>query len=1610
VSDLRDVRAATCPILDAGDGVAGTGFFVLPDGLLVTCHHVIDGLADLRVALPGEETARRATYEAERSDSRGDIAVLSVEGAPPGCVQLARAREGVRAIGWGFRPSEHATEPEGHPFDGTLGSEGLISFPPPAPAPAGAGGAPRPWAVDPGGPREGVVHVFSGAGSMERGISGGPVYDPELRAVVGVFRAVEGTELAYVIPIDQVLAGWPELEARNREEVADDAIDELARTYAIQPVAKGAPLVQSQGRRYFADLFGRHRTFGGRGEELARLEGIVDEGGGRYAFVTGAAGFGKTALLANFAERLAAREAPVPTAVHFVTPRIEGASEEFFLDNLCRQLLVAHGLGGTVPSAVRDLRLLYADLLRLSAPDASGLVVVVDGLDEAIGRWTAEPQPGIFPPDLAPNVTVVFSARTMADRDWLDELEIDLPPERVLTLERLDAAGVEDALERSSLEIEDRDAAAARLYELSEGDPFYLQDLLAELRKSGGDLASLEGLPVGHSAYLEEWWKAGREQAGAEAFADLMGTLATARAPLARRELLDISAEDALEGKDFDALIAGAARYVEGTKAGGYALTHGRIRSFVEETLTDTIATYRARLADYCLRWDEPGLDDRARDYMLLHGAEHLAEARGPGELQGLLSARWIAAKWSRFGTYSGLVHDLDVAAAAAAAADPPDLAAVGGMAVARQTARDLMLDFPTQLLELWVRLGETDRVLALLAALTETKGRAVEPLIAVASALIAQAGEGGREGDAARSADLAAELLGRALGMVPLVRNSSGRLEALAAIADLLSDDRILPDGPRRRLLAQGRDAAEGEWEPELRAAALGLAAGALATSEADRADAARMLAEARSTRERLDEAPARAVATAYALDAVRRLEPQRLPSVLQAELERPEGLFSASSLDGRPAATLIVRWRPGAPGAGDAEAPALLAELAGQCVARKDGFVLGHVVSALLAVGEGAAALERVRAMTAESAMEGARALHEAAAALHEVDPQQTAEWLERAGELTGQEHHDMVLSRGLFAAAHAEALAGLGRWDAALELLATVRPQERTDPLCRCIAVAMGGAGGRATVARLVEIGADGDADGRARVMAAAAAAVLGEDRAEAEGYAARAAAARLRELPEGDTDALRGLLAAALHEEGDHAEAAEACAAMTWLPNATGALATLIELDPANAGAASAYADRIVAILREAGDDAPLRDDALAHATRAARTLAEAAPATAAAVIDYLGEVAYYSADDYVRGTVGAAAARARVDPEEGAAALDAAIARAGGLVEEGYELGVHAVAGIYDELARAGDALAPARLEALLDGVRALSARFGDPDDAVRLGAGHAGALSRIDPPAAVASFRDQVAAVGALRTLSSAAPSFIRMLSEFTGGLAGPRYAQAQAVSAVGRALVTSALPAEDAAPLVADLGAQAAAIESQPDRAQALANLFACCREGTPELHERLGPAYDAALDAAERLERAEFRAHAVEAAVEAFCRFDDLERARAALGRVEAGDARDGMESTVDIAAQRIEVGELSPFERVYVDRIDPRLPYAALHAVRVEDDTAGLALAAAEALASDDMRAERVAILSDWVPLLCLPARELGGAAAVAAIVDAVEGFDRRLVEAASLIAGD
>ena len=283
------------------------------------------------------------------------------------------------------------------------------------------------------------------------------------------------------------------------------------------------------------------------------------------------------------------------------------------------------------------------------------MVIILDGLDEALPGW--QPGRSMFPPSLPKGMQIVFSARSIANKDWLVDLGLELPDDHVIALGQLSPDEVRDALAQSGVLPGDEkhvSRAAERLFAISEGDPFYMYDLLRDLKESHGDVDRLHDYPIGHNAYLGDWWKSGCRSCGDNAFSELLGYLALAQAPISRDVVLRVGGGGAVRGGNYRLLMETAARFLVGNESDGYQLSHPRIVEFVRQEMECELDEYRKRFADFSLRWAEHP-SGSARQYALQYGPTHLLDVGRWGALSDLLT-QWPFLETK---TQAGLVFEL---------------------------------------------------------------------------------------------------------------------------------------------------------------------------------------------------------------------------------------------------------------------------------------------------------------------------------------------------------------------------------------------------------------------------------------------------------------------------------------------------------------------------------------------------------------------------------------------------------------------------------------------------------------------------------------------------------------------------------------------------------------------------------------------------------------------------------------------------------------------------------------------------------------------------------------------------------------------------------------
>lgn len=564
----------------------------------------------------------------------------------------------------------------------------------------------------------------------------------------------------------------------------------------VYRIGADQPPVRAVLRDELRTIFDRHTGFGGRRAELTALTDWLRWEQGGYHFVTAPSGYGKTALLVHLAKML--EEQDHTPVYHFVSQRDEPLSDaDFTFRNLCQQLMAWHGFGGSLPTSTADVRVLYSALLGIPPESGRSLIVIIDALDEA-QNWTAGPT--MFPA-LPPRVHVVFSAREVADRDWLADLHLT-GKANVLRLTTLDEDGVRDLLEVSGAPTIARvaqDPAFVRaVHEVSAGDPFYLHYLIPDLAKiTGLNVADVRRQPPGLDAYLDRWWRdISAQLLLAPAVADVLGYLLVADGRLNRDALADIDDDDHLNGFTVDAAVAAVQRYVIGSAESGYVLCHPRFAEYVRtrRLRPNDLRRYRAALLSWCLSWHEQGWPTDTPDYPLRHLVGHLrADGSRQAHLPDVLDAPFLVAKLVRFGSFRALMDDLRVGVGAVSErVDQMIRLAVTHAAIAAAIA-DLRVD---ELASSYVRAGRLEQALDLAAAATPPwRQRLAQG--AIVQALLP---------DAWRTA----------LSVTQSIDDPGSRVHALAEIAlALLANDATVPEAQvtMDRVDETDLDAVPAQW-----------------------------------------------------------------------------------------------------------------------------------------------------------------------------------------------------------------------------------------------------------------------------------------------------------------------------------------------------------------------------------------------------------------------------------------------------------------------------------------------------------------------------------------------------------------------------------------------------------------------------------------------------------------------------------------------------------------------------------------------------------------------------------------------------------------------------
>lgn len=333
--------------------------------------------------------------------------------------------------------------------------------------------------------------------------------------------------------------------------VADLPQEEPPMTAALPPTQAGrflrlspaAPLFYRQAVERLISEY--ERVFGGREAELAALDAFLAQDTCSRLLLLEPTGRGKTALLLHWLAQVEQRGQWAIVLVP-ISRRFETATAGATLPALAQMLAAVQddqAQFATYTTELDHLRPLIVEYLRRDPPGDRRVVLVLDGIDEAVG-W--EVGKALFPPKVGARIKIIVSAREVAHRkleDWLGQLGWRAAETTRPRLPLLAEAAVTDILQRMGNPL---DALATQvnvrkeIVRVSEGDPLTIRYMVEALHDGQVKPEQLTRLLPGLEAFVRRWLEEiEREAAHDPALHAVLGLCAVALGPLTSEDILE---------------------------------------------------------------------------------------------------------------------------------------------------------------------------------------------------------------------------------------------------------------------------------------------------------------------------------------------------------------------------------------------------------------------------------------------------------------------------------------------------------------------------------------------------------------------------------------------------------------------------------------------------------------------------------------------------------------------------------------------------------------------------------------------------------------------------------------------------------------------------------------------------------------------------------------------------------------------------------------------------------------------------------------------------------------------------------------------------------------
>ena len=212
--------------------------------------------------------------------------------------------------------------------------------------------------------------------------------------------------------ISEYRAAWDTKSRRpttsHIDRMCEDVYAKLARVILDELDQAAAPLAARHQEDQFHEEFGDERrgNFTGRQHEIDTIVGYVASDTSRPLLVIGEPGIGKTALLAEIANRLRIEVGAGRVITRFIGATLRSADARTLLDDLRRAMRGDSGGEAEAPLGLAAMVEAFREALA-AVPAEPGTILVLDALDQLAGP----PDLSWLPTEMPPGVRVLLSAQ-----------------------------------------------------------------------------------------------------------------------------------------------------------------------------------------------------------------------------------------------------------------------------------------------------------------------------------------------------------------------------------------------------------------------------------------------------------------------------------------------------------------------------------------------------------------------------------------------------------------------------------------------------------------------------------------------------------------------------------------------------------------------------------------------------------------------------------------------------------------------------------------------------------------------------------------------------------------------------------------------------------------------------------------------------------------------------------------------------------------------------------------------------------------------------------------------------------------------------------------------